>query len=390
MYLYTLRSVSSLLGFMVSGLVLTACGGGGGGTGGGSSSTTESPVPQKTFQRQIPLAGDSFTYQHQVKDDKGLSWTYYSTEIYWNPYRNATGSLSILNDKLPKTGYFFAGTNTSATFSYSSYYDANGAEILFSPRSASVLPCSFAQPYQTAQSPYTVGQSWDVNAVLGCNSGSAVSTYKTVRDTGNVAAVEDVTVAAGKFTALKEVMTLKEVTNRTTPSANVAETSKDLSRTCWRDTISGQYVKCVATGFDADFQSATPGGSKNLSISSELIGRLNISNAGVKVLPRFAGRWSLTIGADTRTNFIEIDQNGVVSKVFELSAGGLTTDATTQLLNASVSNEGDLSFTLSTPAANGINGMNGSFSGKLDTVVSGSGTLKLSNGYTGTWKMTRL
>ena len=387
MYQQKLQSVSGLLGFIVSGLVLTACGGGGGATGSGSGSATEPPVQQKTFQRQVPLAGDSFTYQHQVKDDKGSSWTYYSTEVYWNPYRNATGSASILNDKLPKTGYFFAGTNTSATFSYASYYDANGAELLFSPRSASALPCSFAQPYQTAQSPYAVGQNWDVNTVLGCNSGSAVSTYKTVRDTGSVAAVEDVTVAAGKFTALKEVATLKEVTNRTTPSESFAETSKDLSRTCWRDTVSGQYVKCVATGFDADFQSGIPGGSKNLSMSSELIGRLSISNAGVKVLPRFAGRWNLTIGTDTRTNFIEIDHNGVVSKLFELSAGGLTTDFTTRLLNASVSNEGDLSFTLSTPAANGING---TFTGKLDTLVSGSGTLKLSNGYTGTWKMTRL
>ncbi|MFZ6862910.1 hypothetical protein ACO0K7_09755 [Undibacterium sp. Ji67W] len=360
-------------------MCLVGCGG-----GGGSNVSTAGVDSGNT--RQVPVAGDSFTYQHLVRDDQGQSWTYYSTEQYGNPYRGVTGSASVLNDKLPKAGYFFAGTNTSATFSYLSLYDANGAELLFSPRSVSSFPCSYSQNYLTARSPYSSGQTWDVNVTLNCTSGSSSVTYKTVRDTGSIVGVEDVTVTAGMFSTLKEVATIKELTTYTPPGGNYTDTSKDVSRTCWRDTVSGQYVKCVTTGFDSDFQSSKPGGSKNLIITSELIGRLNASNVGVKVQQRFAGRWNLTIAGNTGVNLIEIDPTGTASFLFGISAGGLSTDYSSNLLNSSVNNDGDISITISSSSANG---MNGTLSGKLDSLAGGSGVINLKNGYVANWKMSR-
>jgi len=172
---------------------LSACGGNGGGLG-----ATNTPGSGTSYAFVPPVVNSSRVYAETIVDNSNntISIGYMETVLDVA----ADGTITEQQQSTTGAGNTVNGTDYSVV-DETQTYNAFGRETGFEYTESNGNPgsCTYT-PYGGGPTPpLTVGQSWQINYSQECNGNPAISYSQQ----GNVADVENVTVPAGTFTALK-------------------------------------------------------------------------------------------------------------------------------------------------------------------------------------------
>jgi hypothetical protein len=253
---------------------LCACGGGG--DGGGSSSPTpptgSAPEKPAIYATPTPTAGDYYTYeQTTIYTAPAILGTAigYVNRIYTGI--NADGSIAMST-----TNSNDAIARRDATLAASGEMKSDVAVAPLREVYIENYKCDYSPAWTAVPMTLSVGQSWDLSSTRTCDGRTYHDTAK-----GTATGVETVTVRAGTFKALKLSYTSAWVSDLAT---SVTE------NTCWRDTATGQNVKC--TGTNTYTPRAAGAAGTSYTYNEDLIGYANsMAGAQKPVVERFAGSW---------------------------------------------------------------------------------------------------
>jgi hypothetical protein len=235
--------VASLL---VSTLV-AACG------GGGTEATPASSASSYTFAK--PKLGAHLVYAQKLTDN--LDNTVNRTMTMDVTAVNADGSFAV-HEEDPSHNRMFSGSVDQSLYPTDYQYNPSGqpASWVVTPASGAAVACTVSQGHPGAPSPLAVGQGWSVNYTETCGTGAGTAFAQS----GTLAGVETITVAAGTFNAFKFTSTTTRTVNGITRTETV---------THWRD-ASGTDSRTLKSATVFTYSGATPPAGALVSEMHEL------------------------------------------------------------------------------------------------------------------------
>jgi hypothetical protein len=223
---------------------------GGGGDGGGSAAQVAATV---TYHFAPPKAGAHLVYGDKLVDT--LNNTLNRTAVDDVTAVNADGSF-VVHEEDPSHDHIMSGTVDETLYPTDFQYGAAGQVVATTvDRGTAVTHCAY-QGSEGAPATLAVGASWSVQYTETCDAGAGV----TYTQSGTLAGVETITIAAGTFSAYKFVSTTTWTIN------GIARTE---SATRWRD-ASGGDTRTLKMVRSIAYSGGTPAAGSPVTATREL------------------------------------------------------------------------------------------------------------------------
>jgi hypothetical protein len=240
----------TILAGLVAAILLGACGGGGSGNGSGSAVQAAATT---TYRFVPPKAGAHLTYAEQQTDT--LNNTLNRTVDDDVTAVNADGTFTV-HEEDPSHDHIVSGTVDQTLYPTDFQYGAAGQVVAMTVNNGTtVAQCTF-QGNEGAPATLAVGAGWNTQYTETCDGGAGV----TYTQSGTLAGVETITIAAGTFSAYK-------IVSMTTWTMNGITRSESATR--WRDASGGdtrtlKFVRTIA------YSGGTPASGAPVTASREL------------------------------------------------------------------------------------------------------------------------
>lgn len=230
--------------------VSTLLSGCGGGSGTDAPAHTAAAV---TYTFVHPKLGAHLVYAQKLIDN--LNNTINRTMVQDVTAVNADGSFSV-HEEDPSHNRIVSGSVDHSLYPTDYQYNASGqaSSWVTTQSTGAAINCTVSQGYPGAPSPLTVGQAWTVNYVETCGAGTALT------QSGTLAGVETISVAAGTFSAFKFASTFTRTVNGITRVETVNR---------WRD-ASGTDSRVLKATSVFTYSGGTPAAGVLVSETSEL------------------------------------------------------------------------------------------------------------------------
>ena len=228
--------------------LLSACGGGG--DSGAASATSAAP----NYVFVAPKAGAHLVYADKLVDN--LNNTLNRTITDDVTAVGADGSFGV-HEEDPTHDRIVSGVTDQTLYPTDFQYNATSQPTSWVvSRPADSIRCVVTQGGAGAPSPLALGASWNASWIETCGDGAGTAFSQS----GTLAAIETITVAAGSFKAFKFIAT----TTRTVGGITRTETS-----TRWRD-ASGGETRTLKSESVFTYSGGTPPAGAPVSASGEL------------------------------------------------------------------------------------------------------------------------
>jgi hypothetical protein len=225
--------------------LLSACGGGGGGADSGA-------VASYTFVP--PKAGAHLVYTEKLVDNLNNTLNRSVTDDVTAV--GSDGSFTV-HEEDPSHNRIVSGATDLTVYPTDFQYNALSQPTSWAvSRPADTLRCTISQGSAGAPSPLALGASWTSNWLESCGAGAGTAYTQS----GTLAGIETITVAAGTFKAYKFVAS----TTRTVNGITRTEAS-----TRWRD-ASGGDSRTLKSESVFTYGGGTPPAGTPVSASREL------------------------------------------------------------------------------------------------------------------------
>jgi len=337
--------------------LLAACGGGG---QTGEQGAPQQPSGPKTYVAAAATVGDYFSYKQDSKIDGQANSSEYFTNLVSNVAQDGAKSVKFLADYVMMSEPLEFSSSTSTD-----EFDSTGRQVSsFDGFCTTTFKPSF---YYVAPNTISAGMSWQHTGLFEYQCGTSTIKQTTMDYKNTVGNLEQVTVAAGTFSAFK--VTLNS-TSESTTTTSVGE------RSCWWAPELGAEVKCSAK--IARTVKAT-GAIKNMEVSYELQG-FAVQKLARKsnTVQRFMGTWKGNFnGAASGTCALTFAQDGTINGNCSGAAIGFG-------VKGKIDADGNLTLNL---VSNGVTGQ--TFTGKVDSLQQISGVWSVPNYGNGTWTITQ-
>jgi len=239
----------TILASVVAAILLGACGGGG---GSGSASTVQAAVTT-TYRFVPPKTGAHLVYAAQQTDT--LNNTLNRTVVDDVTAVNADGTYTV-HEEDPSHDHIVSGTVDQTLYPTDFQYGAAGqVTALTVTNGTTVSQCTF-QGSQGAPATLAVGASWNTQYTETCDGGAGV----TYTQSGTLAGVETITIAAGTFSAYK----IESTTTWTVNGITRTETATRWRNASGGDTRTLKFVRSIA------YSGGTPAAGSQVTASQEL------------------------------------------------------------------------------------------------------------------------
>jgi hypothetical protein len=228
--------------------LLTACG------GGGAAPAAGTPNAAATYTFIIPKLAAHLVYAERLVDN--LNNTVNRTIVDDVTAINIDGSFAM-HEEDPSHNRIVSGSVDQTA--YPTDFQYNPSAQLTSwviTQAAGTVHCAVTQGSVGAPSPLSVGAGWNTSYTEICGAGAGM----TLTQSGSLAGMETITVAAGTFSAFKFVSTV-------TTTANGITRTETASR--WRD-ASGGDTRTLKTASTYTYSGGTPAAGALVSDSREL------------------------------------------------------------------------------------------------------------------------
>ena len=238
----------TILAGAVAATLLSGCGGGG--SGDGAAAQAAAPV---TYRFVPPKVGAHLVYADQQADT--LHNTLNRTATDDVTAVNADGTFAV-HEEDPSHNHFVSGAVDQTLYPTDFQYDAAGQVTATTvDKGTTVSHCTY-QGSQGAPATLAVGAGWNTQYTETCDGGPGV----TYTQSGTLAGIETITIAAGTFSAYKIVSTTTWTVNGITRTE---------SATRWRDASGGdtRTLKMVRT---IDYSGGTPAAGSLVTATREL------------------------------------------------------------------------------------------------------------------------
>jgi hypothetical protein len=227
------------------------------GCGGGGSSAADAPAHTSatTYTFVRPKLGAHLVFAQKLTDN--LNNTVNRTMVQDVTAVNADGSFTV-HEEDPSHDRTVSGSVDQSLYPTDYQFNASGqvnSWIVAYPTGATVK-CTVTQGNPGAPSPLSLGQAWTVNYLETCGTGTGTGFAQS----GTLAGVETITVAAGTFSAFKFTSVVTRTVNGTTRTETV---------TLWRD-ASGADSRALKSTSVFTYSGATPPAGALVSTTSEL------------------------------------------------------------------------------------------------------------------------
>lgn len=228
--------------------LLAGCGG-----GGGADAPAGTSAATYTFVR--PKTGAHLVYAQKLADN--LNNTVNRTMVQNVTSVNADGSFTV-HEEDPSHNRIISGSVDQSLYPTDYQYNASGQPTswVVTPATGAAVSCTVTQGNPGAPSPMTAGQGWTVNYLETCGTGAGTAFAQS----GTLAGLETITVAAGTFSALKFTSAVTRTVNGTTRTETVSR---------WRD-ASGANSRTLKSASVFTYSGATPAAGALVSETHEL------------------------------------------------------------------------------------------------------------------------
>jgi hypothetical protein len=242
----------TILASLMAAILMAACGGGGSGNDSGSGSPVQAAATT-TYQFVPPKAGAHLVYAEQQTDT--LNNTLNRTVDDDVTAVNADGTYSV-HEEDPSHDHIVSGTVDQTLYPTDFQYGAAGqVTALTVTNGTTVSQCTF-QGNQGAPATLVVGATWNTQYTETCDGGAGV----TYTQSGTLAGVETITIAAGTFSAYKMVSTTTWTINGITRT----ETATRWRNASGGDTRTLKFMRSIA------YSGGTPAAGSQVTASQEL------------------------------------------------------------------------------------------------------------------------
>jgi hypothetical protein len=230
--------------------LLSACGGGGGAAPAASTQTAAAPG----YAFIAPKTGAHLVYAEKLVDNLNNTLNRSITDDVTAV--NADGSFAV-HEEDPSHATVVSGATDQTAYPTDLQYNAAGQQTgkVIAGASGSVT-CATTGGNEGAPSPLAVGAGWTSAFSQACAGGAGVAYTQS----GTLAGIETITVAAGTFSAYKFVATTSWALNGITRT----ETS-----TRWRD-ASGAETRTLKQEITVAYSGGTPAAGSPVSRTREL------------------------------------------------------------------------------------------------------------------------
>jgi hypothetical protein len=236
----------TILAGLIAAALLSACGGGGAPSAAPASTAA-------TYRFAPPKAGAHLVYADQQVDT--LNNTLNRTVVDDVTAVNADGTFAV-HEEDPSHDHFMSGAVDQTLYPTDFNYGADGQPTAMTiARGTATVHCAF-QGSQGAPATLVVGSGWNTQYTETCDGGAGV----TYTQTGTLAGIETITIAAGTFSAYKFVSTTTWTVNGITRTE---------SATRWRD-ASGSDARTLRMVRSFTYGGGTPAAGSPVSASREL------------------------------------------------------------------------------------------------------------------------
>ena len=241
----------TILASLVAAILLGACGGGSGNSN--SSSSTVQAAATTTYQFVPPKAGAHLVYAEQQTDT--LNNTLNRTVDDDVTAVNADGTYTV-HEEDPSHDHIVSGTVDQTLYPTDFQYGTAGqVTALTVTNGTTVSQCTF-QGNEGAPATLAVGASWNTQYTETCDGGAGV----TYTQSGTLAGVETITIAAGTFSAYK----IQSTTTWTVNGITRTETATRWRNASGGDTRTLKFVRTIA------YSGGTPAAGSQVTASREL------------------------------------------------------------------------------------------------------------------------
>jgi hypothetical protein len=231
--------------------LLSACGGGGGGADPGATSTSGGGA---NYTFIPPKAGAHLVYIDKLVDNLNNTLNRSVTDDVTAV--GTDGSFSV-HEEDPSHNTFVSGATDQTVYPTDFQYNAMAQPTSWVvSRPAESVRCAITEGGAGAPSPLALGASWNAHWVETCGAGAGTAFTQS----GTLAGIETITVAAGTFKAFKFVASTTWTVNGITRT----ETS-----TRWRD-ASGGDTRTLKFESVFTYSGGTPPAGTAMSVSHEL------------------------------------------------------------------------------------------------------------------------
>jgi hypothetical protein len=356
---------NSWIGILAAAGILAGCGGGGGGSHGAAPQESGQLAAPASYQSAMPTVGDYYTWEYVSREQGASADSYsYTTRLV----------REVAQDGAISAAYLYDYINSSTPLTYASGTNKVNFDGLGHWLGTSNAACT-ATPnpphYPVAPRAVQAGMSWQSSGTIQTQCTLAPAAQRTFDYKDKMFGMEQVSVPAGIFNALKVVRNgVEEDGNQ----RRVAE------QTCWWEPELGIDVKCVTNFTITD---KTTGETRTRVDTESMLGYSNqrVARKADTEL-RFMGNWS------GRYDGVALGRNvsGLCSLMFD---GGNITGSCTGPdvvfnITGKVWADGALVFT----AANNGN-VALTFTGKFDNLQQMSGSWGVPAYGSGSWAMTQ-
>lgn len=231
---------------LIAAALLSACGGGG-------ASPAAPASAAATYRFMPPKMGAQLVYADQQVDT--LNNTLNRRAVDDVTAVNADGTFAI-HEEDPSHDHIVSGAVDQTLYPTDFNYTAAGQLAgMTMARGTAAVHCAF-QGSQGAPATLAVGTGWNTQYTETCDGGAGV----TYTQTGSLAGIETITIAAGTFSAYKFVSTTTWTVNGITRTE---------SATRWRD-ASGNDSRTLKMVRSFAYSGGTPAAGSPVSASREL------------------------------------------------------------------------------------------------------------------------
>jgi hypothetical protein len=224
------------------------------GCGGGSTDTV--PGAQAATYRFVgPKVAEHLVYAQKLTDN--LNNTINRTMVRDVTAVSADGSFT-LHEQDPSNNRIVSGTVDQSLYPTTFQYNASGqlSSSLETRSPSDAVSCTDTQGNPGPPSPMTVGQGWTADYIETCGTGAGIAFAQS----GTLAGLETITVAAGTFSAFKFTSTVTWTANGITRTETVSQ---------WRDASSADSHLLKSASAIA-YTGATPPAGELVSETNEL------------------------------------------------------------------------------------------------------------------------
>jgi hypothetical protein len=221
--------------------------------GGGADPAPTASVAAYTFVR--PKAGTHLVYAQKLTDT--LNNSVNRTMTMDVTAVNADGTFTV-HEEDPSHNRVISGTVDQSLYPTDYQYNAIGQPTswVVTPATGAAFTCTMSQGNPGAPSPLTVGQGWSANFTETCGTGAGTA----FAESGTLAGLETITVAAGTFNAFRFTSTTTRTVNGITRTETV---------THWRD-ASGTDTRTLKSSSAFSYSGGTPPAGALLTETHEL------------------------------------------------------------------------------------------------------------------------